>query len=221
MGLITETLPPIIEAIPGGPAFITSLDSLINWSRANSLWPLTFGTSCCAIEVMMAAGAAHHDLARFGAEVARPSPRQADLLVIAGTIVKKMAPRLRTLYDQMAEPKYVIATGACAISGGPFIYQSYSTVRGAHEIIPVDVYVPGCPPRPEAFFYGLLALQKMIKEGETIRKPGERRKPVLANLPPGLTLEDISKELVQNLVQHSVATAEGVKTVATCDKGMA
>ncbi|GIL18874.1 MAG: hypothetical protein BroJett040_26250 [Oligoflexia bacterium] len=204
MGLITDQMPPMIEAFPGGPAFLTSLDSIINWARSSSLWPLTFGTSCCAIEVMMAAGAAHHDLARFGAEVARPSPRQADLLVLAGTIVKRMEPRLRTLYDQMAEPKYVIATGACAISGGPFIYNSYSTVRGAHEIIPVDVYVPGCPPRPEAFFYGLLTLQKMIREGETIRKPNERRKPVLANLPPGLTLEQLRKEMIQNLESHSV-----------------
>jgi NADH-quinone oxidoreductase subunit B len=165
---------------------------------------------------MMAAGAAHHDLARFGAEVARPSPRQADLLVLAGTIVKRMEPRLRTLYDQMAEPKYVIATGACAISGGPFIYDSYSTIRGAHEIIPVDVYVPGCPPRPEAFFYGILSLQKMIREGESIRRPNERRKPVLANLPPGLTLEQMRKELIQELESKSVSTLpDGKSTGAT------
>jgi NADH-quinone oxidoreductase subunit B len=190
-------LAPAIGGIPGGPAFLTSLDGIINWARSNSLWPLTFGTSCCAIEVMMATGAAHHDLARFGAEVARPSPRQADLLVIAGTIVKKMAPRLRTLYEQMADPKYVIATGACAISGGPFIYDSYSTVRGAHEVIPVDVYVPGCPPRPEAFFYGLLTLQKMIREGETIRRAGWRRPPVLAALPPGISLADVQAQLIK------------------------
>lgn len=203
MGLITDKL-PIIDSLPGGPAMLTSIDMVINWARSNSLWPLTFGTSCCAIEVMMAAGASNHDLARFGAEVARPSPRQADLLVLAGTIVKRMAPRLRTLYDQMAEPKYVIATGACAISGGPFIYESYSTIRGAHEIIPVDVYVPGCPPRPEAFFYGLLTLQKMIREGETIRKPGERRKPVVAALPPGITLEQIRSEMIANLESRAV-----------------
>lgn len=197
MGLITEKLPPVLEAIPGGPAMLTSIDAVINWARSNSLWPLTFGTSCCAIEVMMAAGASNHDLARFGAEVARASPRQADLLVVAGTIVKRMAPTLKMLYEQMAEPKYVIATGACAISGGPFIYESYSTVRGAHEVIPVDVYVPGCPPRPEAFFYGILTLQKMIRE-ETIRKPGSRSKPVYSALPPGITLEQIRKELIQN-----------------------
>jgi len=145
--------------------------------------------------MMMATGASRHDIARFGAEVARPSPRQADLIIIAGTIVKRMAPRLRMLYEQMAEPRYVIATGACTISGGPFIYQSYTTVRGADEIIPVDVYVPGCPPRPEGLFYGILTLQKMIKDGETLRKPGVRRKPVMSALPPGISMDDIQSEM--------------------------
>ncbi|MCM2322502.1 MAG: NADH-quinone oxidoreductase subunit B [Oligoflexia bacterium] len=195
MGLITEKLPALVEPVPGGSVLLSSLDAVINWARSNSLWPLTFGTSCCAIEVMMAAGAARHDLARFGAEVTRPSPRQADLLVVAGTIVRKMAPRLKLLYEQMAEPRYVIATGSCAISGGPFIYNNYSTVRGADEIIPVDVYVPGCPPRPEAFFYGILMLQKLIREGESLRTPGVRRKPVLAALPAGITIEQIQQEL--------------------------
>ncbi|MBI3986042.1 MAG: NADH-quinone oxidoreductase subunit NuoB [Lentisphaerae bacterium] len=184
------------------------MDKLINWSRASSLWPLTFGTACCAIEVMMAAGASHHDLARFGAEVTRPSPRQADLLVVAGTIVKRMAPILRMLYEQMGEPRYVMATGACAISGGPFMYHSYSTVRGADRIIPVDVFVPGCPPRPEAFFYGLLALQRLIKEGETVRKPGVRRKPVMAALPEGITLKDIRAELTAFLGQNASVNIE-------------
>lgn len=204
MGLITEKIPAYIEDMPGGSIVLGSMDKVINWARSNSLWPLTFGTSCCAIEVMMAAGASRHDLARFGAEVARPSPRQADLLVVAGTIVKRMAPLLKTLYDQMAEPRYVIATGSCAISGGPFMYHSYTTVRGADEIIPVDVYVPGCPPRPESFLFGLLTLQKMIREGETIRAPGERRKPVLAMIPPGATLEGVRSELIELLEKEGV-----------------
>ncbi len=208
MGLATEKLPPVIEKIPGGQYMLTTMDQVINLARANSLWPLTFGTSCCAIEMMMATGASRHDIARFGAEVARPSPRQADLLIIAGTIVKRMAPRLRTLYEQMAEPRYVIATGACTISGGPFIYQSYTTVRGADEIIPVDVYVPGCPPRPEALFYGLLTLQKLIKQGETVRKPGIRHKPVMSALPPEVSMDDIKTEMEKLLERDSEVDVE-------------
>ncbi len=156
--------------LAGADVVVGPFDQVANWARSNSLWPLTFGTSCCAIEVMMAAGASRYDVARFGAEVARPSPRQADLLVVAGTIVKRMAPRLKTLYDQMAEPKYVIATGSCAISGGPFAYHSYTTLRGLEEVIPVDVYVPGCPPRPEALIYGLMRLQEKIDK-MTVGKP--------------------------------------------------
>lgn len=145
----------------GVPIVVGALDDLLNWGRSNSVWPLAFATSCCGIE-FMAAAAARHDLARFGMEVTRNSPRQADVMIVAGTIVHKMAPLLKRVYDQMAEPKYVVAMGSCAISGGPFI-DSYHVVKGVDELVPVDVYVPGCPPRPEALFYGLMQLQRKIK----------------------------------------------------------
>ena len=196
----------------GADAYIGKLDRVFQWARSNSLWPLSFGTSCCAIEMFMATASPTQDLARFGVEVARASPRQADLLVIAGTIVKRMGPRLRMLYDQMAEPRYVMSTGSCAISGGPFMYGSYTTVRGADEIVPVDVYVPGCPPRPEGFFYGLLMLQKMIRSGERWSEPGVRRRPVLAALPPGITADQIRADMAQELecaADVDVNTANG------------
>ena len=150
------------ELREGGTNVIVGvLDDLINWGRSNSLWPLTFATSCCGIE-FMSVGAASNDMARFGFEVTRASPRQADFIMVAGTIVHKMAPVLKRLYDQMASPKYVIAVGGCAISGGPF-KNSYHVVKGVNEVIPVDVYIPGCPPRPEAMLYGMMQLQRKVK----------------------------------------------------------
>lgn len=145
----------------GANVLVCSLDKLINWGRSNSIWPLTFATSCCGIE-FVSLGAARFDMARFGWEVARSSPRQADFIMVAGTIVNRMAPVLRRLYDQLAEPKYVIACGSCAISGGPF-RKSYHVARGIEDIVPVDVYCPGCPPRPEAMIYSIMQLSRKMK----------------------------------------------------------
>ena len=145
----------------GTNVVVGCLDELINWGRSNSLWPLTFATSCCGIE-FMAVGAARYDFARFGFEVTRASPRQADMIMVAGTITHKMAPVLKRLYDQMADPKYVVAVGGCAICGGPF-KKSYHVLQGVDKILPVDVYIPGCPPRPEALLYGMMQLQRKVK----------------------------------------------------------
>jgi NADH-quinone oxidoreductase subunit B len=150
-----------VEQTLGNNVITTSLDKLVNWSRSRSLWPMTFGLACCAIE-MMAAGAARFDLDRLGI-LFRASPRQSDCIIIAGTVTKKMLPVIKVVYEQMPEPKYVIAMGACACSGG--IFDTYSTVQGIDEALPVDVYIPGCPPRPEGLIYGIGKLQeKIMKE---------------------------------------------------------
>src|SRR5690348_15313245 len=140
--------------------WVTSMQDLYNWGRKNSIWPLQFGLACCAIE-MIATAASRYDIARFGGEVFRPSPRQADLMIVAGTVTKKMAPQIVRLYNQMPDPKYVISMGACAISGGPF-KQGYNVLKGIDRFIPVDVHIPGCPPRPEALIHAFMTLQKQI-----------------------------------------------------------
>ena len=152
-------------------AFTTKLDDFIRWGRKNSLWPLPFGTACCAIEYMSVVSS-HYDVSRFGAEVVRFSPRQSDCLLVLGTVVEKMGPVLKTIYDQMLEPKWVIAVGVCASSGG--FYRAYHVMQGIDEIIPVDVHVPGCPPTPEGIIYGMIRLQESIAKGGIVR--GRRKK---------------------------------------------
>lgn len=154
---------------------VAPLEAAINWARAGSLWPLTFGLACCAIE-MMAAGADKFDLDRFGAGAFRPTPRQADLMIVAGTVTYKMMPRVKRLYEQMPDPKFVMAMGACTIGGGPFCKYGYHVVKGIDRFIPVDIYVPGCPPRPEALIDALLKLQRKLSTDQPL-KPDEKSGP--------------------------------------------
>ncbi len=155
----------IDENMPSG-ILLTQMTKFVNWARAGSLWPATFGLACCAIE-MMATGASHHDLARFGMEVFRASPRQADLMIVAGRVSQKMAPVLRQIYDQMAEPKWVISMGVCASAGGMF--NNYAIVQGVDQIVPVDVYLGGCPPRPEQLMDAILRLHEKIRSGPLVK----------------------------------------------------
>ena len=160
-GVFERNLPDVM--------FLRVADKAVNWGRASSLWPMTFGIACCAIE-MMAVYAATFDLDRYGAGVPRATPRQSDLIIVPGTVNAKMAVRVKRLYDQMAEPRYVIAMGACVCGGGPYVKWGYNTVKGVHKIIPVDIFVPGCPPRPEALMDGILKLRDKVGRGRIFRK---------------------------------------------------
>ena len=162
-GRASESLPPLLQHLPG--VFTGTVQSLVNWARSNSIWYLTFGIACCAIE-MMATGAPKYDFDRFGM-IPRGSPRQSDLMIVAGTVTEKMAPRIKLLYEQMSEPRWVLALGGCASNGGPY-HEGYNVVDGVDKIVPVDIYVPGCPPRPEALLHGIVLLQEKILRASAV-----------------------------------------------------
>ncbi|MBS1784954.1 MAG: NADH-quinone oxidoreductase subunit NuoB [Acidobacteria bacterium] len=188
----------------------TRLDAVVNWARKNSLWPMPFGTACCAIE-FMSVMASKYDLSRFGAEAMRFSPRQSDMMLVLGTVTNKMAPVLRTIYAQMAEPKWVISVGVCASSGG--MYRTYATLQGIDRVVPVDVYVPGCPPRPESMIYGVMKLQEKIeKESLSMRKDHIRRFYESLDRQRGierdqkLTEQQAVRSMVLDAADHNLAT---------------
>jgi len=190
-------IPPEIK----GQLAITSLDRIYNWGRAASVWPMMFGLACCAIE-MICAAASRYDLARFGMEIMRPSPRQSDLMIVSGTVTKKMMPTIVRLYNQMPEPKYVLAMGACASGGGPF-KEGYNVVSGVDKFIPVDVYVPGCPPTPQALLNGLMKVQEKIR-GESIRTSRWYQKgPDMAEIPIPLLGPDLIDPRKIDLIKNS------------------
>ena len=190
-GRIEPPLGPGMPSTSGADFLTTKLDVAVQWAQSNSLWPMPFGTACCAIEFMSVVSS-HYDLARFGAEVVRFSPRQADLLIVAGTVVDKLAPVLKKVYDQMSEPKWVISMGVCASTGG--FYRAYHVVQGIDEIVPVDVYVAGCPPTPENLIHGIMELQKRIQSGELARHRASKTfVPIRVGTDPDLSIPAYSE----------------------------
>jgi NADH-quinone oxidoreductase subunit B len=189
----------VIDPEIQGKVNITSLDRIYNWSRRNSLWPMMFGLACCAIE-MICTAASRYDFSRFGMEVMRPSPRQADVMIVSGTVTKKMVPQIVRLYDQMAEPRYVIAMGACASGGGPF-KEGYNVVSGIDKYIPVDVYIAGCPPTPEGLLHGMIALQKKV-EGESMKQTSWYQKGQSIPIPIPVLGPDLMDEAKYDLIRE-------------------
>src|SRR5438093_2634466 len=196
---------------------VTSLDFVINWGRCNSLWPMTFGLACCAIE-MMAVGASRFDLDRFGAGAFRATPRQSDLMIVAGTVNYKMASRVKRLYHQMPDPKYVIAMGACTVGGGPYFKYGYNVVKGVDLVVPVDVYVPGCPPRPEALLEGLMRIQDKVKAMKDLTKDQPLQVPVPSRTGFTLLPPELSDPDPQKTVEKQNGFARRTKELATPTK---
>lgn len=200
-----------------GQVAITTLDKIYNWSRKNSIWPMMFGLACCAIE-MIGTAASRFDFSRFGMEVMRPSPRQADLMIVSGTVTKKMIPQIVRLYNQMPEPRYVIAMGACASGGGPF-KEGYSVVAGVDKFIPVDVYIPGCPPTPQALMHGFITLMKKIEKQSLRSVPWYQKTPSEPIPVPVLGPDlmdprkfDLIKQVTHQMLEEGKAQAEGETT---------
>jgi len=208
INLTQYDIPPELE----GQVSITTIDKIYNWSRRSSVWPLMFGLACCAIE-MICTAASRYDTARFGMEIMRPTPRQADLMIISGTVTKKMIPQIVRLYNQMPEPKYVLAMGACASGGGPF-KEGYNVVSGVDRYVPVDVYVPGCPPTPQALIHGLITLQRKI-DNQSIKQVRWYDKTQSDAIPVPVLGPDIMDPRQFALIKEQAARVESIPEVST------